>query len=555
MQPNVLRAVGYRRVSSQEQTEGHSLDAQTVHIQNYVQSQGWNLVQIYTDAGISAKKGSQRPAFEQMLKDAREGLFDVVVVDKIDRFYRHLSGLLSTLEQLNSCSVSFASVQEKLDFTTPWGKLMLTVLGMLAEIYIDNLRQETKKGHMQRARRGLWNGMVPFGYCKGLCSSCEDPNGKDYCPNYGHPNLSDGKRLIAHPIESIGVKFAFEWYASGEYSMKSIAEKLDVTKLTLPDGSEVEMRQKGHPGYSEAGIFSKDMIRCLLQRVAYIGKLPYVGFDNNGKYRSRKPPIETYDGLQPALVSQELFDQVSAIRKAYGNNPVKRNNGTIRCYLLTGILFCSNCGSRMRGISCNKYSYYDDGWKIDGVTNCHQKPISAPKIEDAVFRVIRDAVNRATEQRTIEALHERRDQAEQRFQRAKELYLAGQMTREYYEREREQYEEQEYHLRENKRYATMALYDLMRSELPRWDALSPIEKKRLLRLAIEAAWIQGNALVALQPSIAFLPILGDLDIARLGLSICGEGGIRTHGGYETHNGFRDRPIRPLWHLSSFAPEL
>ena len=55
MQSVPLRAVGYRRVSSQEQTEGHSLDAQTVHIENYVQSQGWSLVQIYTDAGISAK--------------------------------------------------------------------------------------------------------------------------------------------------------------------------------------------------------------------------------------------------------------------------------------------------------------------------------------------------------------------------------------------------------------------------------------------------------------------------------------------------------------------
>ncbi len=144
MGPNLLRAAGYRRVSSQEQTEGHSLDAQTVHIQTYVQSQGWSLVQIYSDAGISAKKGSRRPAFEQMLKDATSGLFDVVVVDKIDRFYRHLGGLLSTLEHLNNNGISFVSVQEKLDFTTPWGKLMLTVLGMLAEIYIDNLRQETK---------------------------------------------------------------------------------------------------------------------------------------------------------------------------------------------------------------------------------------------------------------------------------------------------------------------------------------------------------------------------------------------------------------------------
>jgi site-specific DNA recombinase len=59
--------------------------------------------------------------------------------------------------------IPFASVQERLDFTSPWGKLMLTVLGILAEIYLDNLRQETLKGKHQRAREGLWNGLPPYG--------------------------------------------------------------------------------------------------------------------------------------------------------------------------------------------------------------------------------------------------------------------------------------------------------------------------------------------------------------------------------------------------------
>ena len=136
MDDRPYRAVGYRRVSSREQVEGFSLDAQETHINSFVQAQGWKLVQIYTDAGISAKKDSRRPALEQLLKDAKKGTFDVVVVDKIDRFYRHLGGLLSTLDQLHENNVSFASVQEKLDFTTPCGKLMLTVLGILATIYM-----------------------------------------------------------------------------------------------------------------------------------------------------------------------------------------------------------------------------------------------------------------------------------------------------------------------------------------------------------------------------------------------------------------------------------
>jgi site-specific DNA recombinase len=114
-----LRAAGYRRVSMKEQVDGFSLDAQEGNITRYIESHGWELVDIYIDAGISAKKGSQRPAFEHLMLDAQSGKFDVVVVDKIDRFYRHLSGLLSSLDQLNSYGVSFASVQEQLDADCP----------------------------------------------------------------------------------------------------------------------------------------------------------------------------------------------------------------------------------------------------------------------------------------------------------------------------------------------------------------------------------------------------------------------------------------------------
>ena len=145
MKKTSLRAAGYRRVSMKEQVDGHSLDAQETNIRQYTESQNWTLVKFYTDAGISAKKGSHRPALQSLLIDAQEGKFDIVIVDKVDRFYRHLSGLLTALEELNSWDVSFVSVQERLDFSTVWGKLTLTVLGTLAEIYIDNLRQETRK--------------------------------------------------------------------------------------------------------------------------------------------------------------------------------------------------------------------------------------------------------------------------------------------------------------------------------------------------------------------------------------------------------------------------
>ena len=158
---------------------------------------------------------------------AEQHEFDVVVVYAIDRFYRDRGGLLTALHNLQKHRVTFVSITENLDFITPWGKLVLAVLGALAEIHIDKLREETKKGKQARARKGLWNGSIPFGYCTGLCASCTDVNGKDYCPYFGQANRSRNGTLIAHPIESVAVRLTYKWYEAENLSHRVIAEKLN----------------------------------------------------------------------------------------------------------------------------------------------------------------------------------------------------------------------------------------------------------------------------------------------------------------------------------------
>ncbi len=537
MQPTPLRAVGYRRVSSQEQTEGYSLEAQEVHIQTYAETQGWQLIRIYTDAGISAKKGSSRPAFEEMLKDARDDQFDVVVVDKIDRFYRHLGGLLSTLDQLNNHNVALASVQEKLDFTSPWGKLMLTVLGMLAEIYIDNLRQETKKGQQQRARKGLWVGGVPFGYCNGLCSNCERPNGKGYCPNYGGPNQSDGKLLIFHPIESIAVKLVFEWYLTGQHSTASIAKALSQHVITLPDGTQVQLRQKGQKGYSQPGAFSKDIIRGILGREFYTGKLPYVGMDENDKYRSRKPPIDVYKGIHPPLISEDAFAKAAELRQLLGKTMMVKNNRPSRSYPLTGILKCGYCGANLRGVSNKRRPYYRDASVTEALLDCEQPRLRAIPLETSIADILK-VVLQSGDTHPIHALQAEFLAGEERFKRARELYLSGLLEREEFERESTQFEAYKEVLQENNLRATMTLLDCAKTDLERWSELLPTEQKRLLRLVLEGVWVRRNAIVAVQPTIAFLPLFGEPKSGN-----CGEGGIRTRDPFRDSRspGVRTRP--------------
>ncbi len=521
-----LRAVGYRRVSMREQVDGFSLDAQENNIAHYAEEHGWALLEIYMDAGLSAKKGSRRPAFERLLQDAQARKFDVVIVDKVDRFYRHLSGLLSTLDLLNSYGISFVSVQEHLDFTTPWGKLMLTVLGTLAEIYIDNLRQEVRKGKRQRARQGLWLGAIPFGYCNGLCSKCTDPNGRGYCPNFGQADRGDGKVMLPHPIESGIVQQVFEWYLTGEMSDRTIADRLNGMQITLPDGSRVPARQKGAPGRTGPRPFSRDVIRDMLNRVAYTGKVPYQGVADDGRHRKRKAPLDLFPANHAALIDDATFERARAIRELKGLTPLSDVHPA-RIYPLTGILRCGFCGGKMRGVSKDHgYRYYKDSNQQDRVCKCQQNVVRADWIEKQVVDWLKSVIESGINDVARRAIEEF-EQIESRFERARKLYLAGEISGQVFEAERERYDGLKNGLQIDGWRATIAVANAIAPQLARWPELSQYERKSLLRLAIGTGYLRKNAFAAVEPTLAFLPLTRSDDTRPGKGGNCGEGGIRT----------------------------
>lgn len=435
MNASPLRAVGYRRVSMREQVDGHSLAAQENNIRAYADGQGWTLVKLYTDAGFSAKKDSHRPALEELMQGAKAGEFDVVIVDKIDRFYRYLNGLLTALDRLNHWNVSFVSVHEKLDFTTPWGKLMLTVLGMLAEIYIDNLRRETTKGKLQRAREGYWNGNPPFGYCRGLCSTCKNPNGEGYCPEFGKPDKSKDKILIPHPIESHVVKRVFKWYLSGDYSDTKIAEKLNSSHHTLPDGTLLPLRHRGTPGRSEPGKFSASYVRGILGRVFYTGKVPYYSVDSNGRSRKRKAP-QLFEGKHPAIIEEAQFYKVQDKRQTLAPFPRHRMGTPARVYPLTGVLHCGYCGGRFRGSTFRGTSYYRDANQTEHVIDCNQPLLKAYPTEAQLVEFLHSLLSSDELADKLLSVDRLLQDAKERLERAKILYLAGDIDKGTYDAEK-----------------------------------------------------------------------------------------------------------------------
>ena len=164
-----MRAALYARVSDEEQVEGYSLDAQRRAFSDYVKSQGWDTYREYVEEGVSARTDdiAKRPLFQEVIKDALAHKFDVLVVHKLDRFARNVRVTLEHLEKLEKANVSFVSISEQMDFSTPMGKVILANLAAFGQYYSDNLSTEVKKGLKERALQGLWVGPVPFGYLKG----------------------------------------------------------------------------------------------------------------------------------------------------------------------------------------------------------------------------------------------------------------------------------------------------------------------------------------------------------------------------------------------------
>jgi site-specific DNA recombinase len=517
-----MRAVSYLRASTEEQVEeGHSMDAQRTSTRQFIEGHGWDLVHEYVDAGLSAKRDSERPALERLLREAARGRFDVVVVDKVDRFYRHLQGLLSALDELNDHGVTFVSVKENLDFSTPWGKLALTVLGMLAEIYIDNLREETKKGKRARARKGLWNGSIPLGYCRGLCSRCDDPNGEGYCPHHGGEDLNPQYPelpLIAHPIESVAVRLAFAWYTTGKYSDATVAEGLNRRRHRLPNGGEVSFRSKGIPGRYPPGPISKSSVREVLLRRFYTGDVVYYGTDDEGRKRKREDYDYCVEGKHPALISRETFEDALELRH-FAAHRRRNEQGTPRLYPLSGIVRCADCERQMWGFAANGgIRYYRDSTRAERRGNCPQKTVRAEEVEGQLVDLLgRCRLPDDWQERLVEFLHPPEDQVEvekeeqalqERLVRARELYLAGDIDRGRYLEEKWAAQVALTGLHPLPKDVILAAGSYLSDFDHLWSqAHSYPEKARLLRVAVAAAFVKGRLLVALQPTESFFPLM------------------------------------------------
>ncbi|SCU51821.1 MULTISPECIES: cassette chromosome recombinase CcrB [Staphylococcus] len=312
---------GYIRVSTERQVEGYSIEGQITQIEQYCQFNGYELVDIYADRGISGKS-MNRPELQRMLNDAKNGKLDCVMVYKTNRLARNTSDLLTIVEELHRQNVEFFSLSERMEVKNSTGKLMLQILASFSEFERNTILENIYTGQRQRALEGYYQGNLPLGY----------------------NNIPDNKKeLMINQHEANIVKYIFESYAKG-HGYRKIANALN---------HKGYVTKKGNP-------FSISAVTYILSNPFYIGKIQFAKYkDWNDKRRkglNDKPVIA--EGKHTPIISQSLWDKVQARKKQVSEKPQVHGKGT---NILTGIISCPQCSAPMA--ASNTTNTLKDGTK------------------------------------------------------------------------------------------------------------------------------------------------------------------------------------------------
>ena len=290
---------------------------------SYAKSKDYTEFEYYIDGGYSGKD-LNRPAIQRLIEDCKNNKIDAVFVFKLDRISRSQRDTLYLIEEVfNKYDVSFISMRENFDTSSPFGKAMIGVLSVFAQLERETILERTRIGLKKRAEAGLWRGggKIPFPY--------------RYDRNTG--------TLVPIPEQVELLHKMISLYISGK-SFNAIG------KIVGMDESMVETR---------------------ILSITNTGKVPYRD--------------EIFEGLHEAVVSDELYDEILRVNKVRSREPYERHyllSGKVYCghcgakyrYQKWGKRLIMYCYSQQK----SKSKYIKD-------PNCKNKRWDTFEVEDAVL--------------------------------------------------------------------------------------------------------------------------------------------------------------------------
>lgn len=285
---NSINVGCYIRVSTENQIENYSIDEQIERLSSYCKAKDWNIQKFYTDAGYSGGN-INRPALNQMLDDINNQKINMVVVYKLDRLSRSQKDTLMLIEdKFLSNNVEFVSMSENFDTSTPFGRAMIGILSIFAQLEKDQITERFTMGRIGRCKSGFFHG------------GSNPPTGYRYVNG----------RLIIDEYKAIQVNEVFSLFLLGK-SINSIQKFM-------------------HNKYGNWS--SHSLVLNVLKNSTYIGKVKFKGIE--------------YNGMHKPIIDEAKFKQVQLLLSSKSNKNSSFKTPFRAGYLLSSIIFCNHCGAK-----------------------------------------------------------------------------------------------------------------------------------------------------------------------------------------------------------------
>lgn len=359
-----LRVTYYARVSSESDEQLNSLDNQIAYYEDLIKrNRAWTYVPGYVDEGLSGISTKKRKHFNEMIADAKEGAFDLIITKEISRFARNTLDSLQYTRELLGWGVGVFFQNDNINTLDEDAELRLTIMSSIAQDELRKLSSRVKFGHQQAIKSNvvLGNSRI-FGYKK------------------------DEKRLVIDESQAPMVRDLFRLYATGEYSMKQL---------------ETLFYEQGYRNYNGNKIAHTTM-SGIISNPKYKGY--YVGnkvriVDMFTKKQKFLPPEEWVmfkdetGEIVPAIVSEELWDKANEVLTRRSEDVKNRQGICNHANLLTGKLYCAHCGAAYyRRESKSKDGTVNSKWVCSGKINngadaCPSFPIYEDEIKPILFEV------------------------------------------------------------------------------------------------------------------------------------------------------------------------
>jgi site-specific DNA recombinase len=500
-------AVGYLRVSSDEQVEGLSLSSQERKIREWCSARGFELVAVFRDEGESAYNDdiSKRPGFAALLNRLSDLKPDVVVVFSLDRWARSTVVSSQTFKLLADLEIGFASVTESMwDFSEPSSRLHLGFLAAFAEYSSASTAQHVRRVADLKFESGIHRGAVPFGYRADPESTRANPR----------PPLPDDREFPA-------VVELFHRALSGAETCRRLANWLNRQGFTTRNRKKTAVEeQRGEAAKPRR--FTADSVEGILKNPFYAGFIV-----RQRRTKSGTPPDrELRRGLQRPAVCEEEFNRVQSILRSHYRAP-RSNSPKLRPYLGKKSIRCYFCGekawchhikgvdyyqesSASRGISCQAAGRYWPTPVIDHQIEQIVKPVDLPQ------HWKERALELASAENNVLDLRLQRRSLEGRHRRIVELYKDGVIERPEFDREIQIIENQ----MKTAAPADVTLAELSMADFERfgdtWDAATPEERAELLGQMVESLYVdfKTGQVLELVPKPGFRCVFQGTEIAR-----------------------------------------